>query len=301
MRAVGVSPDRTATPGKLLKQHSRSDDDTDESSEFEKMKQGLLRHVPVWKQHAYAARVQKMDLNALECDTLAFTIRQFKRYGIEGSVWHRRGNLLFAVQMVCAAVVPVLIGLLGSFDSLHVDLAIRLVAIMLSIMGTFCNVLESAYQFRERGQRRKTFANRMSANFENFVSLSAPPFNTYALPDASDQTTSSDWPQVVTIPDLSTVPLPLLQTYINHRQERKVWLTEQSCAPASHTGENFRQYCHAFNQLQEECRKSSFVSAVGAASSDDWMLGPRTSFNGTSSASPALLRNNSGSADQMAV
>eukprot|EP00966_Prymnesium_polylepis_P013226 305257-Prymnesium_polylepis.1 len=124
------------------------------------MKQGkLLQGFPTWKQQTYAARIMKMNLSPLERDTLAFTIRQFKRYGNEGNVWHRRGNFLFAVQMVAAAVVPVLIGLLGSFDSDFLDLVIRLIAILLSVTGTFCNVVESVYQFRERGQRRKTFAD----------------------------------------------------------------------------------------------------------------------------------------------
>ena len=142
---------------------SQSEDIFEECSEFEKMKQGKLLHgFPTWKQQTYATRIMKMNLSPLERDTLAFTIRQFKRYGNEGNVWHRRGNFLFAVQMVAAAVVPVLIGLLGSFDSDFVDLAIRLIAITLSVTGTFCNVVESVYQFRERGQRRKTFADRVS-------------------------------------------------------------------------------------------------------------------------------------------
>jgi hypothetical protein len=96
------------------------------------------------------------------------------------------GTLFYAIQIVCAAVVPVLIGIVGSFESATLDLFIRLSAILLSIVGTLCSSIESVYYFRQRGQARPGYADQMNGLFQDFNTLSGPVFDpNYVNPEAA--------------------------------------------------------------------------------------------------------------------
>ena len=70
-----------------------------------------------------------------------------------------------------AALVPVLIGVVGTFNYSTIDMFVRLLAIMLSISSTVCNATEHVYSFRTRGQVRIAYADRMNSLYQYYDSM----------------------------------------------------------------------------------------------------------------------------------
>ena len=78
--------------------------------------------------------------------------------------------------MVAAALVPVLIGVMGSFESHKVDFWLRLISIALSIAGTISASIEDVYQWRLRGHTRHALASEMQCLFQDFSALAGDEF-----------------------------------------------------------------------------------------------------------------------------
>ena len=99
-----------------------------------------------------ASRVERLPLTHGERDMVSFALRKADEFAGSAREWQTLGNRLYTAQIVSAASVPVLIGLMGSFDDPSTDLFLRIVAIFLSIAGSLCAAVESVYMFRARGQ-----------------------------------------------------------------------------------------------------------------------------------------------------
>ena len=172
-----------------------------ENTEMDKLKhrRGLL---------VYHARIDRMNLTKQEKDACAYCVNKQNDFKKEGQLWKEYGDITYCVQVVSSALVPVLIGVLGTFGE-STDHLFRGVAIILSITGTVCNAihevkcatrnsaacasstsaraaarapphqpshahaghLSQVYNYRERGQTRVEYADQMSTLFQEFASL----------------------------------------------------------------------------------------------------------------------------------
>ena len=133
-----------------------------EESEFQKLK--TKSHTrPYW------IRVHRKEhLNPAERDSLSYTINKFSDLAQEGYRWKWCGDLLYSIQILTSALVPVLIGIVGSFKTIKIDAFIRIMAICLSICGTVANAIENVQNFRGRGQIRIQCADRMNTLFQMY-------------------------------------------------------------------------------------------------------------------------------------
>ena len=151
------------------------------------------------------ARIARLELNASERDVLAITVQKMNDHERWANTYQRRGRQLWATQMICAAAVPVLIAMIGSFGSpgsdgsrneelgdgasgvvyttgrptcgTTTDLVVRILAIMLSITGTVARGLEDANDWRKQSSVRRRFVTRMRLLFDNFCVLSGELFD----------------------------------------------------------------------------------------------------------------------------
>ena len=98
-----------------------------------------------------ASRVERLPLTHGERDMVSYALRRADEFATTAREWSALGNRLYTAQIVAAASVPVLIGLLGSFEA-GANLFLRILAIFLSIVGSLCSAVEAVYQFRARGQ-----------------------------------------------------------------------------------------------------------------------------------------------------
>ena len=128
----------------------------------------------------YAARVERMELSEAQRDFVAYTVKKTERRKVQGDELYKKGRNLYAIQIVCSALVPVLIGIIGSFpDPSSVagttslaDTTVRIVAIALSIVGTICAAIESVYHNRHRGEQIRRLADQMNGLFQEYDTLS---------------------------------------------------------------------------------------------------------------------------------
>jgi hypothetical protein len=116
----------------------------------------------------YYFRIARMKLSPAKRDCLSYTVNKFSDLAQEGYLWKHRGDLLYTLQILSSSLVPVLIGIIGSFKNDGLDNAVRFVAIVLSIMGTMSIAIENVYNYRFRGQTRIHYADQMNSLFQIF-------------------------------------------------------------------------------------------------------------------------------------
>ena len=208
---------------------------------------------------ASATRIEQLDLTASECDILSLSVRKMNDLGAWAETYSSRTAWLFATQVVCAAAVPVLIGLLGSFKAYYVDLVMRLVAITLSVLGTLCRVVEDAYDWRSQALIRRRYLTRMRVLFDNFCVLSGEHFDPdqpgahakgyasrrgRATPGVSGCFAASPYGanSESKSPSPSPSHAPLATSFDEFRGQ--------------HSGANFRRYVVAFSTLEDQCSVS---------------------------------------------
>lgn len=93
----------------------------------------------------YAVRIKRMaELNDAQQDMVAYCLNKSHFFKTMGDKWKVWGDLLYATQVTGSAIVPVLIGVLGSFDSAFIDACIRVLAIVLSLAAAICAALARA-------------------------------------------------------------------------------------------------------------------------------------------------------------
>jgi len=136
-----------------------------EESEFEKLKSRAHTR-PYW------FRVNRMHLTPAERDSLSYTINKSSDLAKEGYYWKRIGDAMYTIQMISSALVPVLIGIVGTFETPQIDILIRVFAIIISISGTIVTAFENVHNFKERGQSRVNYADSMNSIFQVFDSRS---------------------------------------------------------------------------------------------------------------------------------
>ena len=148
---------------------------------------------------------------------------------------YRMGQRLYAAQIVTSSIVPVLISILGSFpEHAWLDTAIRILAIVLSIVGTLAAAIESVYHYKYRGQQIRRLADNMNSLFNEYDTLSGPKFANEAE---------------------RTLPAGGLAEAANTQPDA------EKAARRTHGGLAFRIYSEAFNELQDRVRDAKFLTA----------------------------------------
>jgi hypothetical protein len=217
--------------------------------------------------HAYRREILTMDLEENDKQTVAYALVKADTFRKEGMRWKRKGDNLYTVQVLGAALVPVLIGLIGSFDNHWADIFLRVAAIMLSIAGTICKAIEDVYHYRQRGQIRIQYSDKMKDLYHYFLSLSGRYFDP-AFAERNERALKTPNEYLINIPDLSMIPINILKEYMkmleleegSHRQ-RNAQAEAQIPIPNTHRGANFRKFCVQFNLLQKACRNAAFVGS----------------------------------------
>ena len=119
--------------------------------------------------------------------------------------------------------------------------------------GKTTTLLQSSYNYRERGQARKGFSDRMNGLFNSYCNLTGPLFDPkYRAPKDSGN---------IVIPNLSEVPLLLLEAHVaglRAKADSEAGQPEDSHRP-EHAGKAFRKFAGEFNRLQEGCREAAFL------------------------------------------
>jgi hypothetical protein len=172
-------------------------------------------------QPMYAMRIQAMDLDDPQRDMVAYVVKKSSNYMTKGGQWKTLGDMLYATQMAASAVVPVLIGILGSFDSAVIDLVIRVCAIVLSVAATICATLESVYSYRLRGQVRRGFGDQLNDLFQSFDTLSGRYFDPAGHGAAAPPPPTGSAAGSFVMPDLSQIPRSVLKAQIAHLVSRR--------------------------------------------------------------------------------
>jgi len=134
-----------------------------EDSEFEKLK--VSDHTrPYW------FRISRMHLNLVERDSVSYTINKSSDLAKEGYYWKKIGDTMYTIQVIGSALVPVLIGIIGTFERPSIDTFIRIIAIIISISGTTATAFENVHNFKGRGQTRVNYADNMNSVFQSYDS-----------------------------------------------------------------------------------------------------------------------------------
>ena len=136
-------------------------DINNKDSEFYKLK---------YKSHTkpYFYRILRMQLTPIKRDSISYTVNKFSDLAQEGYLWKYRGDLLYTLQILSSSLVPVLIGIIGTFKNSVADIIIRIIGIFLSIMGTMSITIENVYNYRQRGQMRIHYADKMNTLFQTY-------------------------------------------------------------------------------------------------------------------------------------
>ena len=123
-----------------------------------------------YKSHTkpYYFRISRMQLTPTKRDSMSYTVNKFSDLAQEGYMWKRYGDLLYTLQILSSSLVPVLIGIIGTFENSTVDIIIRIITIILSIMGTMSIAIENVYNFRQRGQTKIHYADKMNSLFQTY-------------------------------------------------------------------------------------------------------------------------------------
>ena len=130
-----------------------------------------------------AAQIRSMKLDPISEDEVAYTMLKIDELTDQGESFASQGQCVFFVQAVTAALVPVLIGVLGSFNSKKTDDFIRLIAIALSILGTIAKAVQEVYVFRARGEMITTRCSGLNDLFHRYVALAGTDFDPRGNPD----------------------------------------------------------------------------------------------------------------------
>ena len=90
------------------------------------------------KDAAYAGRLAAMGLTDPEREWTAYALSKSFRFQKDGQAWKLWGDQLYTCQVVTSALVPVLVGILSTFDDKTTFAVLQITAIVFSIVGTIC-------------------------------------------------------------------------------------------------------------------------------------------------------------------
>ena len=211
-------------------------------------------------------RIGRLELTASERDVLSLSVRKMNDLGEWAEAYRKRGSRLFATQVLCAAAVPVLIGLLGSFDDPGTELAVRLLAIVLSITGTATKAMEDAYDWRGQAAIRRRCLTRMRLLFDNFCVLSGELFDPEATGASVRGAVNGPRkfiPRAQVLAQGGNGVFNACASTISIGSEGKAAPSPQAQLAAAldelrmqHSGANLRRYVVAFSSLEDECSAS---------------------------------------------
>jgi len=252
------------------------------------------------KQPMYAIRVQRLQLDDAQKDFVAYVMQKARNYMNKGDAWKQHGDRLYALQITASAVVPVLIGIIGSFDSAIVDLLIRVGAIILSVAATVCAAIESVYMFRMRGQVRRGFGDQLNDLFQAFETLSGPLFSP-GLPERvpAEPATITKLRTTYTLPDLTGIPRAVLLAHLDHLDAIEASTNAAAAKPVATSttadpvaavprhAEIFRLFANEAIRINTAARAAAFVgqdvSAGQSASRDVAAPAPPDAYASASS------------------
>lgn len=205
-----------------------------------------------------AARIARIELTAGERDVLARTVMTMNDLAFWSEKWRARGTQLWATQILCAASVPALIGMIGVFDS-SARLVMQFIAIALSITGTACRAMEDAFDWRSQSSVRQRVATRMKLLFDSFCVLSGDLFDPEHLHSGPARGSSrarccrSAASLSGSVAGYPSVDSPIKQPAPSPQAQLVAALEELRL---QHSGANFRKYVVAFTALEQHCSEA---------------------------------------------
>ena len=145
-----------------------------------------------------AQQIRNMDLAPIDEDEVAYTVIKIEEQNELGHRYQDQGQCVFFIQAVTAALVPVLIGIMGSIgegdNAKTADDILRYVSIFLSILGTIAKAFQEVFVFRQRGQMISEACSDMNDLFHRYVALAGPVFDPEKAPDkANHPLAKSGW------------------------------------------------------------------------------------------------------------
>lgn len=220
-----------------------------------------------------ALRIERLELSPGEWDVLALSVRKMNDLDRWADTYSTRNSRLFAIQVGCSALVPVLIALQGSFAG--GELLLRLLAMAFSILGTACRAVEDAYDWRSQATIRRRFLTRLRALLDNFCVLSGELFDpgqtganakSYVKPEKRSRATPMINGVFASQPfdggkdaALARRRLPLVSDEVSAQKPPSPEHPQAQLAAAldelrhQHSGANFRKYVVAFSAIEDEC------------------------------------------------
>lgn len=237
------------------------------------------------------ARVSRLELTPSERDVLAITIQKMNDHERWADKYTKRGRQLWATQALCAAGVPVLIALIGSFGSdgsrdaygeasagaagasgveeytaerptcgSATDFVVRMIAILLSIAGTVCRGLEDANDWKAQAGVRRRYVTRMRLLFDNFCVLSGELFDPELLYGKKGSRSRAGSGKCSSSVIQSGPVVGGIDSPLQRGAGTDGMPTQQQMLAAAleelrmqHSGGNFRRYSAAFASLDEGC------------------------------------------------
>ena len=222
----------------------------------------------------YAVRIKRMaELNDAQQDMVAYCLNKSHFFKTMGDKWKVWGDLLYATQVTGSAIVPVLIGVLGSFDSAFIDACIRVLAIVLSLAAAICAALEGVYSYRLRGQVRRGFGDNLNDLFQSFETLSGPLFDPTCSARRESKPAQRPGEGSFVMPDLSHIPRAVLRAQLDHLDQldtaKKKEKSPDASLPRPQTHvDMYRLFAAEVVALNAQARKAAFVGQdVGAGHS----------------------------------
>ena len=108
---------------------------------------------------------------------------------------------------------------------------------------------EHVYNYRQRGQIRQGYGSTINQLCHDYVNLTGSLFD----PDSVEESQPQGG---VVVPDLSKIPMGILQAYILYLEENK--------AQTSTHSDYFKVFANEFSRLNTECRAAAFIGQSGA-------------------------------------
>ena len=133
------------------------------------------------------------------------------------------GRVTRIFTALTAVLVPVVIGLQGSFgttdtEKLLYDQTLKYITIAISITGTVLTTVEKVVSWFSRGAKMELAAQKMERLLNDYLALCGPDFNPHFVSKSTDAEAEDEEAAVCTytIPDLSGVPVSVLEAHVAH-------------------------------------------------------------------------------------
>lgn len=219
---------------------------------------------------AVGLQILAMNMTQKEKEHMAFSGWTATWFTNQGNDWKTTGDRLYTVQIISATLVPVLIGVMNSFDEgeflgKKISVWIQIAAIILSILGSIAKAVEDVYQYRQRGHVRYSYGQQMWKLFYDFYSLTGPVFDANHITPGLEAE-HRDEGEGLHIPDLSHIPRDILKAVVAELDRNDAQEMEKAENASKHSGENFKLYITHHQKMSQEARTNAFAGQAARGS-----------------------------------